>query len=120
MNALNKIVFTAGQKAHENLLGATLTFPTLPDVITIPCTSSKPRKGWILANGKSPETFVESIKFFVANIPEASFDYIEKGLEVTLLQSPDNEPIDLRLDDGGLTTDGLAFDFKAMDRNQRA
>ena len=97
-----------------------MAFPSLPGAPTIPCTSTKPRKGWILANGKSPDTFVESIKFFVCNIPAASFDDIEKGLDVTLQMSPDNEPIDLKLDDGGLTTDGLTFDFKAMDRNQHA
>lgn len=102
------------------MLGATLTFPTLPDSPVIPCTSTKPRKGWILQSGKSPDTFVESIKFLVCNIPSASFDDIEKGLDVTLQMSPDNEPIDLKLDDGGLTTDGLVFDFKAMDRNQSA
>lgn len=120
MNALQKIIFSAGQKVHEDLYGATLTFPTLPNAPVIPCTSSKPRKGWILQNGKSPDTFVESIKFFVANLSDDCFDNIEKGLNVTLQLSPDNEPILLKLDDGGLLPDGLTFDFKAMDLNQHA
>lgn len=120
MNALQKIVFSAGQKVHEDLYEATLAFPSLPNDPVIPCTSSKPRKGWILSNGKSPDTFVESIKFFACNLPAANFDDIEKGLEVTLQLSPDNEPIQLRLDEGGVLPDGLVFDFQAMDLNQRA
>ncbi len=104
---------------HETLLGATLSFPRLPGAPVIPCTTSKPRKGWVLANGQSPDTFVQSIKFFVSNIPTENYDDIKKGLDVVLMVSPSSNPIKLKLDYGELTTDGQLFDFEAMDLNQR-
>jgi hypothetical protein len=116
LNAIQKLVFTAGQKLHADLYGATLTIYGK----AIPCTSSKPRKGWVLANGKSPDTFVQSIKFFRSDVDPQLVDKTEKGVDVILKMTPDSPPLNLRLDAGGLMIDGMTFDFEAMDLNQHA
>lgn len=120
MNEFQKLVFTAGQRSHEDLYGATLKFDNIAGQQNIPCTSSQPRKGWILANGQSPETYVFSIKFRRDLIEPANIGFIKKGLNITLSPGDGSTPLALKLDEGGLLPDAQTFDFAAMDRNQHA
>lgn len=116
MDILTQDIFLAGLRSHVELFGATVQFN---QGLPVPCTASKPKKGWILANGKSPRNFVESIKIERGLIHD---DFFQKGVSFKLIQSDaTNVPIlNLRWEEGGLTTDGLVWDFSAHDLNENA
>lgn len=116
MNAINQIIFTAGQKLHEQLYGAVITIHGND----IPCTSSRVINDWILMNGRSPKSFVESISFRKDQIPEDKIAATIKGLKFTLKLTPESAPMALMLYEGGLKPDGLTYDFHAVDANYTA
>lgn len=113
MNAINRLVFSAGQKAHEQLYQASLNIHNTD----IPCTSSRVITDWILMNGFSPKLYVDTVSFRKDQIPTDRVSSTRKGLKCTLTLTPETAPIPLQLWEGGLKSDGLTYEFHAVDAN---
>lgn len=117
LNALNKIVFTAGQKVHELLFGAQLTIPAFQ--VTLPCTHSRIMTDFdLIPGGQSPKTFIETINFRRELLPDG--DVPVKGLKFTLDMGNGVPILALQFWNGGLKTDGFTYDFMAVDANYNA
>ena len=117
MNALQQIVFTAGQKVHESLFGAMLTIPCFN--VTVPCTHSRIMKDFdLVPGGQSPKSFIETINFRRELLTDG--DVPSKGVKCSLDMGNDVPILALQFWNGGLKPDGLTYDFMAVDENFHA
>jgi len=120
VNALQKIVFQAGQKKHESLYDSTLTFPAFGDAgVTVPCAHTEITKDFdLVPGGKSPKLFIENIFFRAETLPAGKVP--DKGLFCNLDLGNGDAPIALQLWHGGLQPGGLIYKFMAVDKNYKA
>ncbi len=111
MNALFKLQTTAGQKRHEEIYGAILKFS---DATEIPCTHSEVAGGFDLnPGGLSPRLTIAHVIFRAELAPFTP----QKGYRVSLKPANADSWIELKLDGGGLLSDGLNYSFAAVDKD---
>jgi hypothetical protein len=115
LNALQEIIFTAGQRVHERLYGAQMKFGGK----TFPCDSTNVVKDFVLeAGGKSPKTFISTVSFLVENLPANTIPV--KGLKFQLQLNSGADWINLQFWHGGLLPENLTYEFMAVDENYNA
>jgi len=115
VDALQRIVFAAGQKVHEQLYGASLN---LFDA-DIPCDCSEVVNDFeLIPGGKSPATYVQTLTFHADHLPDSRLP--AKGVRCTLLLNPEAAPLKMMLWHGGLLPDGFTYQFMAVDANYHA
>lgn len=117
MNAIQKLVFTAGQKVHEDLFGATITIPGFCDAI--PCTHSRIMTDFdLVPGGQSPKTFIETLCFRRDQLPDNAV--IHKGIKCSLDMGNGTPVLALQFWNGGIKTDSFTYDFMVTDANFHA
>lgn len=112
---------SVGQSIVENLDGATLTFDTLPIIVTIPCTFTPILKDFQMPNsggGLSPMTGV-AICLFRASLLDGIADdsIIKKGLHCIFTPGLDEETMGMQLWAGGLMPGAALYKFELRDEN---
>jgi hypothetical protein len=117
LNAVQKLVFTAGQKAHESLFGAKITLSGFN--VSIPCTHSKIMADFeLVPGGQSPKTFIETLCFRRQVLPSGFIP--SKGKQFSLDMGNGVPFILLQFWNGGLKPDGFTYEFMAVDANYHA
>ena len=117
MNAIQKLVFTAGQKAHESLFGAKLTIPGFR--ADVPCTHSSIMTDFdLVPGGLSPKTYISTVCFRRDELPEGSIP--SKGIKCSLDMGNGTSVLALQFWNGGLMTDGMTYKFMVTDANYHA
>jgi hypothetical protein len=72
----------------------------------------------LIPGGKSPKTFIETINFHRDQLPDG--DVPEKGIQCSLDMGNGVPILQLQFWNGGIKTDGLTYDFMAVDANYHA
>lgn len=117
MNALQQIVFTAGQKVHESLFGAQLTIAGFG--VTIPCTHSRVMTDFdLVPGGLSPKTFIETLCFRRDELPDGNVP--AKGIKCSLDMGNGVPALALQFWSGGLKPCGYTYEFMCVDTNYHA
>ena len=121
---LREIELTVGQSIVEELDGATLTFDSLPQAVTVPCTFTPIKKTMQIPNmggGFSSLTSIGIVLFRAALLSGFADDAImQKGLHCILTPKPGSEPLKLQLWTGGLMLGSALYDFMLVDENYKA
>jgi hypothetical protein len=118
LNALQAIVFKAGQKTHESLYGASVSFLGQPDN-PVPCSHSEIINDFeLIPGGKSPKLVIENLFFRAETLPGGFVP--AKGILCTLNLGDGSTPVSLRLWHGGLQPGGFIYKFMAVDANYKA
>ena len=121
MISLREMELAAGQVVAEQLDESTLTFSTLQDVPTIPCTHSPIIKDFVMENGQSSKTLIQSCQFRVSAIDGFATDaQLLKGLKCTLTTGIDRVEYPMQLWAGGLVSGGAVYQFALADANFHA
>ena len=115
MDALQKLVATAGQTVMEDYYGAMLQFFGNTG---IPCTASKLEKDFdLVPGGQSPKNFIETVTFLKER---AGPTVPRKGVMFSFKPTAEAPPVAMQFWNGGLLPDGLTYQFMAVDANYRA
>jgi hypothetical protein len=124
MISLRECELTVGQSIGEDLDGATLTFDTLPQPVTIPCTFTPIKKSFqipIQGGGFSLTTSIGIVVFRTSQLDGFADDsIIKQTLHCILTPIPGAEPMGLQLWHGGLMPGGGLYEFMLVDENFHA
>lgn len=113
LNALQEIIFKAGQKLHEAIFEAQLTIPGFQ--VTVPVTHSAIVTDFdLMPGGFSPKLMIETMSFRRELL---NGDVPVKGIKCSLDMGNGAPLVPLQFWSGGLLTDGFTYKFMMVDAN---